>query len=457
MLWQRARRRSAGIAIGKLSGRLIHAQEEERRRIARELHDDFSQRLAVQSIELDQLREKLPESEVEGRSRAGKLLKGLRVMSSDVRALSHRLHSSRLQLVGLGPALSGLCEEVTRKHKVDVSFREHDISMTLSKDVALCLFRIAQEALNNVVRHSQAKSALVELTANSMAISLLISDQGKGFERGLNRTGRGNRAHRHAREAADCGRQALGKFGGHPRDGRACPNTLVWRYRRSAGRNRTGGGKPVMSRPRVLIADDHQMLADALTTMLEPRCDVVGRVKDGRELVDAAGGLQPDVIVLDIAMPRLNGLDAARQLKAKMPGVKLIFMTMHEDPYLVGEAFRAGASAFLLKEAAASELTDALDAVLRGRTYVTPSAAEGAAAIALRDPRSRDHAPEATPREREVIQLLAEGRSMKEIADALHITVRTVAGHKYSVMERLLLKTNADVVRYDIKHRIISI
>ena len=183
-----------------------------------------------------------------------------------------------------------------------------------------------------------------------------------------------------------------------------------------------------MNRPRVLLADDHQMLTDALKAMLEPRCEVVGRVKDGRELVEAAGRLQPDVVVLDIAMPCLNGLDAARQLKAKMPGVKLIFMTMHEDPYLVGEAFRAGASAFLLKEAAASELTDALDAVLRGRSYVTPSAAEGAAAIALRDPRSRDHAPEPTPREREVIQLLAEGRSMKEIADALHITVQRWQG-----------------------------
>ena len=191
LLWQRARGRSARIAIGKLSGRLIHAQEEERSRIARELHDDFSQRLAVQSIELEQLREKLPESEVEGRSRAGRMLKGMREMSADVRALSHRLHSSRLPLVGLAPALSGLCEEVTQKHKVAVSFREHDISATLSKDVALCLFRVAQEALNNVVRHSQATSARVELSANAKAISLLISDPGKGFTPDLNSTAEG--------------------------------------------------------------------------------------------------------------------------------------------------------------------------------------------------------------------------------------------------------------------------
>ncbi len=140
-----------------------------------------------------------------------------------------------------------------------------------------------------------------------------------------------------------------------------------------------------------------------------------------------------------------------------MPKVKLIFMTMHEDPYLVGEAFRAGGSAFLLKEAAASELTDALDQVLKGGSYVTPSAAEGLTHISVRDPKSRNHVLEPTPRQREVIQLLAEGYSMKEIADALKITIRTVAGHKYAVMELLQLKNNAELVQYAIKHRIISI
>ena len=212
-----------------------------------------------------------------------------------------------------------------------------------------------------------------------------------------------------------------------------------------------------MSRPRVLLADDHRMLADALTQVLEPRCEVVGVVSDGRALLEAAAKLNPDIVVLDIAMPRLNGLDAGRQLKARMPNVKLIFMTQHEDPYLVGEAFRAGGSAFLLKEAAASELIDALDQVLRGGTYVTPSAAEGQNSISLRDPKDRDHAPELTSRQREVVQLLAEGRSMKEVADELGISVRTVAGHKYAVMEQLQLKTNSDLVQYAITHAIISL
>ena len=212
-----------------------------------------------------------------------------------------------------------------------------------------------------------------------------------------------------------------------------------------------------MRLPRVLLADDHQMLVDALKGVLEPRCEVVGTVSDGLALLEAGVRLRPDIIVLDIAMPRLNGLDAGRKLKHAMPRVKLIYMTMNEDPYLVGEAFRAGASAFLLKHAAALELTDAIELVLKGRSYVTSSAAEGLANIALREPGARQHAPKPTPRQRQVIQLLAEGRSMKEVAAALHITKRTVAAHKYAVMELLQLNSNAELVQYAIKHRIISI
>jgi len=210
-------------------------------------------------------------------------------------------------------------------------------------------------------------------------------------------------------------------------------------------------------RPRVLLADDHRMLVDALKGILEPRCKVVAAVGDGRELLKAAAKLQPDIIVLDIAMPQLNGLDAARHLKPIMPKVKFIFMTMNEDPDLVGEAFRAGASAFLLKRQAAFELTDAVEKVLKGGSYVTPGAAEGQAKISLRDPKAREHVAEPTPRQREVIQLLAEGRSMKEVASILQITKRTVAAHKYAVMDLLQLKTNADLVQYAIKRRIISI
>jgi DNA-binding NarL/FixJ family response regulator len=212
-----------------------------------------------------------------------------------------------------------------------------------------------------------------------------------------------------------------------------------------------------MRPPRVLLADDHEILADGLKSVLEPQYEVVGIALDGRALLEAAAKLQPDIIVLDIAMPVLNGLDAARQVKRSMPKVKLIFLTVNKDPYIVKEAFRAGASAFLLKQSAALELTEAIRQVLKGGTYVTPRISEGLSNISLRPPKDREHAPEPTPRQREVIQLLAEGRSMKQVADALQITPRTVAEHKYKVMELLQLKSNSDLVQYAIKHGIIFI
>ncbi len=212
-----------------------------------------------------------------------------------------------------------------------------------------------------------------------------------------------------------------------------------------------------MKRPRILLADDHKMLGDALKELLEPRYEIVGLVSDGRELLKVAEKLRPDVIVLDIAMPHLNGLDAGRQLNKLMPGVKLIYMTMNEDPYLVGEAFRAGASAFLLKQAAGLELSVAIEKVLKGGSYVTPSASKGLDTISLREPQKRERAPEPSTRQREVIQLLAEGRTMKEVGRMLLITPRTVAAHKYAVMELLQLKNSAGLVQYAIKHRIISV
>ena len=191
LLWQRARKKAATADLRRLGGHLIHAQEEERARIARELHDDFSQRLAVQSIELTQLEKSLPVSQAEDRARTLQLLKETKEMSADMRSLSHQLHSSRLDLVGLVPALSGLCEEITKKYKIDIHFDDHDVFLNLKKDVRLCLFRVAQEALANVVKHSGAGSARVELGAGRDNVSLRISDTGKGFNPAVNDPGSG--------------------------------------------------------------------------------------------------------------------------------------------------------------------------------------------------------------------------------------------------------------------------
>jgi PAS domain S-box-containing protein len=175
-------RKSSEESLHSLSGRLIHAQEQERARIARELHDDFSQRLALLGISLGQLWKDLPESQVGQRTGVLEILKGTKEMSSDLHSLSHQLHSSKLELVGLVSALSGLCKEMGEKYKIDIHFTKSGALPNIAKDVELCLFRVTQEALGNVVKHSQSKGAQVELGANSMGVSLRVTDAGKGFE-----------------------------------------------------------------------------------------------------------------------------------------------------------------------------------------------------------------------------------------------------------------------------------
>ena len=209
-----------------------------------------------------------------------------------------------------------------------------------------------------------------------------------------------------------------------------------------------------MNRPRLLLADDHALLLDAFAKLLDEECDVVGKVSDGRSLVAAAAQLNPDVIVLDIAMPLMNGLEAARQIKRKMRSIKLVFLTMSEDSEVAAEAFRAGASAYLLKRSAGSELLMAIREVMQGRSYVTPLITEALMGALLRADQ-RSPAPELTPRQREVLQLLAEGRSMKEVATLLNLTPRTVAFHKYRMMEQLKVKSSAELIQYAVKHHIV--
>jgi DNA-binding NarL/FixJ family response regulator len=208
-----------------------------------------------------------------------------------------------------------------------------------------------------------------------------------------------------------------------------------------------------MSRPRVLLADDHTLLLDAFQKLLADECDVVGTASNGRALVSAATELHPDIVVVDIAMPLLNGIDAARQLKRLLPSIRIIFLTMNEDADLAAEAFRAGASGYLLKRSAASELITAIREVLKGRSYVTPLATEGLVDSILHP--AMGVGRDLTPRQREIIQLIAEGRSMKEVAAVLNITARTVAFHKYRIMEVLNLKSTAELIQYAIKHHIV--
>jgi DNA-binding NarL/FixJ family response regulator len=210
-----------------------------------------------------------------------------------------------------------------------------------------------------------------------------------------------------------------------------------------------------MALARVMLADDHTMLVEAFRKLLESQCEVVGTASDGRVLLETAQRLKPDVIIVDIAMPLMNGLEAGLRLKELMPTTKLIFLTMNEDSDLAVEAMRCGASGYLLKSSAASELMQAIQMALKGKSYVTPQIARGMQKAFINDPRPKDRIKTLTPRQREVVQLLAEGKSMKEVASVLNVTPRTVAFHKYRVMEELSLKTTADLIQFAIKSRIL--
>ena len=206
-------------------------------------------------------------------------------------------------------------------------------------------------------------------------------------------------------------------------------------------------------RPRVLLADDHVMVAQGLGHLIGEVADLVGQVSDGRQLLEAAGKLRPDIVVSDITMPVMSGLDAMRRLKAEGSSARFIFLTVHTEPRLAAEAMRAGASGYLLKQAAGEELIEAIRAVSAGRTYLTPHIA-GDLLWAMAQS-SADPQPRLTDRQREVLRLIGEGMRMKEIARALNLSVRTVEDHKAQLLQALDAKTTADLVKLAIKRGLV--
>ncbi len=207
-------------------------------------------------------------------------------------------------------------------------------------------------------------------------------------------------------------------------------------------------------KPRLLIADDHTLLAEACKSFLEPEFEVVGIVDNGRALLRLATELKPDVVIVDIGMPQLNGLDAGDQIKHLLPATKLVFLTMNLSPEVAAEAFRRGASAYVVKSSAAAELVRAIRRTLRSESYLSPDITRETVDFLLRSRTSYSEEKRITPRQSEVLQLLAEGMSMKEIANALNLKPGTVAFHKYKMMETLGIKSNAELLQYAIRHHL---
>ena len=212
-----------------------------------------------------------------------------------------------------------------------------------------------------------------------------------------------------------------------------------------------------MSKPRILLADDHVLVLEGFRRILEGQYDLVGTAGDGRALIEAAKTLQPDIVILDVSMPLLNGIDAAAQLKKICPHVKIIVVTMHADTEYVRSAFEAGASAYVLKRSAVDELEQAIRAVMAGHSYITPLITQDLVDIFLSTVSQKSGGTDGlTTRQREVLQLLVEGRTAKEIANLLKITSRTVEFHKAQIMDHLNLQTSAELIKYALTHGIVS-
>lgn len=210
-----------------------------------------------------------------------------------------------------------------------------------------------------------------------------------------------------------------------------------------------------MRRPRVLLADDHRIVTEGLKSLLEPEFELVGAVEDGRALIAAAAKLKPDVIVVDISMPLLNGIDAVRQIKKANDSIKIVFLTMHPDVTYAVSAFEAGASGYVLKHSAPSELVAAIRSALCGKIFVTPLLKGEFMQMSKAHSSMRDVSTGLTERQREIIQLFAEGRSAKEIGVLLKISSRTVEFHKYRIMKDLGVNTASELIHYAIRHGII--
>ena len=208
-------------------------------------------------------------------------------------------------------------------------------------------------------------------------------------------------------------------------------------------------------RSKILLADDHAVILDGLRSLLEPEFEVVGSVEDGRALIDAVKSLRPDLVLADISMPLLNGIDAARQLKKDDPRMKLIILTMHPDVSLAREALQAGADGYILKNSHADEIVSAIREVLIGRTYLSPRITQDVLHSYMDSTATADDlGPDLSAREREVLQLTAEGMSHKDVANTLGISVRTAQFHRYKVMQKLGLRTTSELTKYAIKHGI---
>jgi PAS domain S-box-containing protein len=373
-------KKNAETALARVRSALAEVQAEEARRLARDLHDDISQRLALLSFDIDRMATlpQLSRDELAAgfRSCQGKIVD----ICDGLRQISHRMHPSVLEHLGLPNALKHLCRDFSQREEIPVRFSSDELMYDVPGNISSCLYRVAQEALRNISKHAKASDAEVKLAITGQTIQLSIADSGDGFDTSDEKSGLGLHSMRERVELVGGGFSIMSGPGSGTRivvsvPLQELPSERSWRDGDVAPQPNEQHIEPQTKKCRVLIGDDHPLFAAGVAKLLEDLCEVVGTAGDGLALVKAAERLSPDLILLDISMPVMNGFDAARQIRKSVPGTKLLFLTTHSNAAYADEAFKSGANGYLVKQAASSELRTAIAAVLDGQQYRTAAIA----------------------------------------------------------------------------------
>ena len=445
--------------LERLSARLVTAQEEERRSLARELHDAVGQALTAIKMEMG-----VAMRGVETDSRARRALDEGRAIAEStlqsVRDLSQLLHPSMLDDFGLPEAVSAHLRSFSKRTGIRAQLTHERMDDRLPADVEVCVYRIVQEALTNVARHSGASSCTVSLVRREGMLQLTIEDDGRGIDTAAARASDARRAARPDRHA-----RARAGARGHVRH-REPHRGRHARHRQASGSGRRRRRRlPIrwradMARLRILLADDHTVVRQGLRKVLEERPDweVVAEAGDGRDAVQQAEELKPDVAILDVAMPLLNGIEATRQIVKRSPATRILVLTMHADEAYVNQILQAGATGYLLKDSADVDLIQAVAAVSQGKSFFSPAVARlmlDDYVRQLADKGVTDRYESLSEREREIFQLIAEGKANKEIAHILSISPSTVETHRARIMEKLDLHSAAEIVLYAVRRGVI--
>jgi PAS domain S-box-containing protein len=435
-----------------LSGQLLRSQDEERRRIAQDLHDSTGQNLVALATMLGRLNKSVPSVGRKSRTLLSECVALSNQCIREVRTLSYLLHPPLLDEAGLEEAIREYVTGFSKRSGIEVKLEMSRRLGRVARDIEQALFRVVQEALTNIQRHSGSQQAKIRIHRNS-DLTLEVSDLGRGVSASAHR---GKQKTRFEVGVGILSMQERVKLIGGRLDIVSTDHGTTVRATVPFGRNQ-------MKKLRILLADDHGLVRVGARAVLQSQHGwrVVGEAVNGREAVEKAIELKPDVAVVDIGMPELDGIEVTRQIRTSAPEIRVLVLTMHESGQMVRRALDAGASGYLLKSDLTESLAKAVETVADGNRFLPPKVSEIVMEEFLsstsKNQQGESASTPATPREVEVIRLLAEGKTNKEIAALLGITVRTVETHRAKIMLKLGLHSLAELIHYAVRRGIATV